>query len=86
MTPPKWNSVPVINLSADHIRDLGKAAELTGYEDKLDPKQNECKNEYWNNRYMERNAAITKRKIEKAHQNGVQEMFGRLQLNLLNNQ
>ena len=59
--------MPMVNLSANHIRDLGKAAEVMVYEDKLDPKQNECSNKYWFDRYMERNAAITKVEIETAH-------------------
>ena len=67
ITTKTWNSIPIVDLNADHIRDLGRAAELTNYEDKLDPKQDECSNEYWNDRYMERNAAITKEEIEKAN-------------------
>ena len=46
ITTKTWNSIPMVNLSADHIRDLGKAAEVTLYEDKLDPKQDECFNKY----------------------------------------
>ena len=66
ITTKTWNSIPMVNLSANHIRDLGNVAKAMVYEDKLDPEQDECSDEYWNERYMERNAAITKVEIEKA--------------------
>ena len=57
----------MVNLNANHIEDLGDIAKEMLYEDKLDPTQNECENIYWNNRFMERNAAITKVEIEAAN-------------------
>ena len=31
-----------MSVTADFIKDLGQAAEITYYEDKLDPNQEEC--------------------------------------------
>ena len=78
LSPPKWKSMPLMSLTADIIKDLGPTAEITYYEDKLDSNQTECPDEYWNERYMERNAAINKKKLEEAHTDWCPVMPGRL--------
>ena len=54
----KYHSIPVSNLTLQIFKDLGPAAICTYYKDGKDPSPLDCRDEYWNDYYMERTAAI----------------------------